>query len=250
MRKQKTLLIAFSLILAVSIAYAAVVGTLTIGGNGTLGEVATLEFRGVGGNHTVAAADLKGDVGVLPSQVTITEDLITISGIVFPDIDAGDGDDEDEEPGFTLDFLVYNSGGSPATLAAPNKSLVLTLANDVTVTYNGTNTVVSDFRYNEGGGIDLTDYFDFVGTWFLVSGDDIAVGEWLGVDDYEEPTEISSGTYAVSMENPLTFGLKLAEKAETGFGEATGLKVPGSPLSLAGATFTFTSELNYEAASA
>ena len=172
MRKQKALLIAFSLILAVSVAYAAVVGTLVFQGSGTLGQLGDLQIRQAVNQNVVTAipaSDITtGTVGdgasVGSVEVSGDRQVMTFNFLHFPA--ATDF--------VTANYSVVNTGaaaitvavvpGGPAPAAIGTEEITITLSNGNVLGAGSTN---SEWR-------DVSDLFTIVNS---VAGATIPAGE-------------------------------------------------------------------------
>lgn len=219
MKNKKTLFIALSVVLALSIAYAAIAGVLTIEGNGTLGDVVSLEFTPANGvavlQEDIAITDTE-DTGfaLLPSQISVDGDTITFTDINFPD------PDPDAVVSFLADFLLYNSGGTDATVSAAVTNIEVTLDDGVTVIRNLAGETSS--TNPQLSGINVLTYLNFVGNYGTIIEGDIDAG----------------------VANAFNFGVNLAQDADTTFGVATAAV---GEFTLAGASFTFSITFDYEA---
>jgi len=235
MKNKKALLIALSLVVAISIAYAAVTGVLTIQGNGTLGDVSAMEFLAANGSTTVSPIDITvdddDDTGFFlsPSQIVIDGETITFNDISFPTVPGTD------DVGFVVDFLLNNAGSTDVDVSAAVTNMEITLDNGLILRKIGDNLSSNNPELmaamnDVGDGFCPTDFIEF-------NGDAI--------------TAIPGGNtyYAGLAPTPFTFGLNLPTDAETDFGTATeNIAGEAAGHSLADATFTFSITFDYDVA--
>lgn len=210
MRKinKKTLIIALATILAVSVAYAAMVGVLTFAGTGVLGEAPQLEIR-----DTMIGR---------PVMTTVPDRLITISPLAPEGVTAGtvvvSSDAQTmtftgfalpfEGSSITVDFAVLNVGDT-------DQSTADVLITDITIDVGG------GFVLGEGAlsAVDIEDFFE-------IEFDDL-------LDVVIEPGVANAWETAVTLEH--------AVGAQLAFDE---LGLPATA-SLVGASVNFTVGIEY-----
>jgi hypothetical protein len=234
--RQRNLLIIFSLLIAASVAYAAVIGVLTLTGTGTIGDVppvSQVEFLARDGTRTVRASDITDFDGSLntpavpisPSDIVIDGDTVTFSNLAFPAQST-----TSPMQGVRVNLRAMNRGDIPVDIAAP--------VTDMTITFPGVIVNGAPLYIRNNGNVrtsnnpmladvNLSQFFGFTGDFNNNPG---LVGPGLAPNDFRD----------------FTFGLVMqAGTGMTNFGNAMGvLGVPG--LALADATFSFSVTLDVE----